>query len=100
MHGLGHGVSGDPFSGNVTGAFTNAASVDPSTRQRSDANTGYLKPIQDRKNLVVITGAHVQTFSMVVHQTLLLRGYSISTTEKRRPQTLMPGEKLSFPQEP
>ncbi|KAJ8131470.1 hypothetical protein O1611_g2157 [Lasiodiplodia mahajangana] len=60
MRGLGHGVSGDPFSGNITGAFTNAASVDPSTRQRSDANIGYLKPIQDRKNLVVITGAHVQ----------------------------------------
>ncbi|KAI0202704.1 glucose-methanol-choline oxidoreductase-like protein [Astrocystis sublimbata] len=60
MRGLGHGISGDPFSGNVTGAFTNAASVDSTTRQRSDANTGYLKPVQDRKNLVVITGAHVQ----------------------------------------
>ncbi|KAI0858073.1 glucose-methanol-choline oxidoreductase-like protein [Xylaria cubensis] len=60
MRSLGHDASGDPFSGNVSGAFTNAASVDPTTHQRSDANTGYLKPIQDRHNLVVVTGAHVQ----------------------------------------
>lgn len=59
MQSLGRAVTGDPFSGEITGAFTNLTSTDPVTHQRSDATSGYLKPVQDRKNLTVITGADV-----------------------------------------
>lgn len=60
LHALGHKATGDPFSGNIIGAYTNAACIDPETRQRSYAASAYWKPIQDRKNLTVVTGAHVQ----------------------------------------
>ncbi|KAI1387697.1 glucose-methanol-choline oxidoreductase-like protein [Hypoxylon trugodes] len=60
MRSLGHGSSADPFSGNFTGAFTNAASIDPLTRQRSGAASAYWEPAKYRKNLTVITAAHVQ----------------------------------------
>ncbi|KAI0380759.1 glucose-methanol-choline oxidoreductase-like protein [Hypomontagnella monticulosa] len=60
LHDLGHKATGDPFSGIITGAYTNAASIDPLTRQRSYAASAYWKPVQGRNNLTVITGAHVQ----------------------------------------
>ncbi|KAK7751530.1 hypothetical protein SLS62_006480 [Diatrype stigma] len=60
LHALGHKATGDPFSGNIIGAYTNAACIDPETRQRSYAASAYWKPIQDRTNLTVVTGAHVQ----------------------------------------
>lgn len=66
LHALGHKATGDPFSGNIIGAYTNAASIDSETRQRSYAASAYWKPVQDRKNLTVITGAYVQR--------ILLRG--------------------------
>ncbi|KAI1764619.1 glucose-methanol-choline oxidoreductase-like protein [Hypoxylon sp. FL1150] len=59
MQSLGQKVTNDPFSGEMTGAFTNATSTDPVTHQRSGANTGYLKPARWRNNLTVITGALV-----------------------------------------
>ncbi|RYP50158.1 hypothetical protein DL768_004275 [Monosporascus sp. mg162] len=66
LHALGHKATGDPFSGGFVGAYTNAASIDPQTRQRSYAASAYWKPAQDRSNLTVLTGAHVQR--------ILLRG--------------------------
>ncbi|RYP79677.1 hypothetical protein DL769_002834 [Monosporascus sp. CRB-8-3] len=66
LHALGHKATGDPFSGEIIGAYTNAASIDPQTRQRSYAASAYWKPAQDRSNLTVLTGAHVQR--------ILLRG--------------------------
>ncbi|RYP07233.1 hypothetical protein DL765_009223 [Monosporascus sp. GIB2] len=66
LHALGHKATGDPFSGEIIGAYTNAASIDPQIRQRSYAASAHLKPAQDRSNLTVLTGAHVQR--------ILLRG--------------------------
>ncbi|KAI0019833.1 glucose-methanol-choline oxidoreductase-like protein [Xylariomycetidae sp. FL0641] len=60
LQSLGHQATGDPFSGEIIGAYTNAATVDPDTRQRSYAASAYLKPVQSRENLTVITGAEVQ----------------------------------------
>ncbi len=60
LHSLNHKATGDPFSGKIIGAFTNADSIDSGTRQRSYAASAYWKPVKDRKNLTVITGAHVQ----------------------------------------
>ncbi|KAI8631110.1 glucose-methanol-choline oxidoreductase-like protein [Xylariaceae sp. FL1651] len=59
LHSLGHRATGDPFSGETIGAYTNAASIDPKSRQRSYAASGYWVPVKDRPNLTVITGAHV-----------------------------------------
>ncbi|KAI1082616.1 glucose-methanol-choline oxidoreductase-like protein [Whalleya microplaca] len=64
MSSLGHKASGDPFSGNFTGAFTNAASIDPLTRQRCGAAEAYWKPVQSRKNLTILTGAHVEKITL------------------------------------
>ncbi|KAI1266507.1 glucose-methanol-choline oxidoreductase-like protein [Xylariaceae sp. FL1019] len=59
LESLGHTATGDPFSGQFVGAFTNAATIDPDTRQRSFAASAYLKPVRSRSGLRVITGAHV-----------------------------------------
>lgn len=54
---LGYPASGDPFSGEFTGGYINAMSIDPETRTRSDAATAYFKPAKDRPNLHVITNS-------------------------------------------
>ena len=54
---LGYPMSGDPFSGIAYGGYTNAASIDPKTRQRSYSANAYWEPAQKRSNLRVITGA-------------------------------------------
>ncbi|KAI0145239.1 glucose-methanol-choline oxidoreductase-like protein [Xylariaceae sp. FL1272] len=59
LESLGHRVTGDPFTGQFVGAFTNATTIDPETRQRSFAVSAYLKPVQHRSGLHVTTGAHV-----------------------------------------
>lgn len=54
---LGYPPSGDPFSGDFTGGYVNAMSIDPVTRTRSDAATSYYEPFKARPNLHVLTGA-------------------------------------------
>lgn len=49
----------DPFIEASVGSFSHLNSVDPATKERSYATTGYYHPVKDRKNLVVITGAVV-----------------------------------------
>lgn len=57
---LGYGVTGDPFSGKVTGGFVSAISVDPESKERSYAASAYYAPAQNRLNLHVITDALVE----------------------------------------
>lgn len=57
---LGFPPSGDPFSGDFTGGYVNAVSVDPATATRSDAATAYYEPAKARPNLHVMTGVEVQ----------------------------------------
>jgi choline dehydrogenase-like flavoprotein len=64
LQALGHKATGDPFSGEIVGAYTNAASIDPETCQRSYAASAYLDPIRDRMNLTVVTGAYVQKLEL------------------------------------
>ncbi|KAI1311369.1 glucose-methanol-choline oxidoreductase-like protein [Xylaria venustula] len=59
MHSLGHRATGDPFSGEIVGAYTNAATIDPETRQRSYSASNYWAPVKDRANLKLVTGALV-----------------------------------------
>lgn len=54
---LGYPPSGDPFSGDFTGGYVNAMSIEPDTRTRSDAATAYYEPSKARPNLHVMTGA-------------------------------------------
>ncbi|KAI0837752.1 hypothetical protein F5Y06DRAFT_63719 [Hypoxylon sp. FL0890] len=56
---LGFPPSGDPFSGEMTGGYINAMSIDPSSRTRSDSATAYYEPAKSRPNLHVVTGALV-----------------------------------------
>ncbi|KAK7930963.1 glucose-methanol-choline oxidoreductase [Apiospora marii] len=56
MHKL---TTGDPFSGKSTGAYSNAASVDPASKTRSYAASAYGLPLKQRPNVRVITGADV-----------------------------------------
>ncbi|KAK4204578.1 putative GMC oxidoreductase [Triangularia verruculosa] len=58
--GLGYPATSDPFSGQFSGAYINALSVDPISRTRSDATTAYFEPIKSRANLQVVTGAFVE----------------------------------------
>lgn len=57
---LGYPASGDPFSGEFTGAYINAMSIDPETHTRSDAVTSYFEPAKTRPNLYAVTAALVQ----------------------------------------
>ncbi|KAK3367923.1 hypothetical protein B0H63DRAFT_404545 [Podospora didyma] len=57
---LGFPASSDPFSGDFSGGYVNALSVDPVSRTRSDAATAYLEPAKSRPNLKIVTGALVE----------------------------------------
>ena len=58
--GMKHGMAGDPFSCKSVGGYSNAVTVDPSTKTRSYAATAYFAPITQRTNLFVLTGAQVE----------------------------------------
>ncbi len=60
LNGLGFHVTGDPFTGEAYGAYTNAASIDHVTRQRSFSANAYYEPVSGRANLHVITSALVE----------------------------------------
>ena len=53
-------ISGDPFSGQVTGGFCNSATIDPKTKERSYSASAYYAPVSNRSNLHVITEAFVE----------------------------------------
>lgn len=57
---LGYGITGDPFSGKVSGGFVSASSVDPESKERSYAASAYYAPAKNRLNLHVITDALVE----------------------------------------
>lgn len=57
---LGYGITGDPFSGKVSGGFVSASTVDPVSKERSYAASAYYAPAKDRLNLHVITDALVE----------------------------------------
>lgn len=57
---LGYGITGDPFSGKVSGGFVSASTVDPVSKERSYAASAYYAPVKDRSNLHVITDALVE----------------------------------------
>jgi choline dehydrogenase-like flavoprotein len=56
----GHRMDGDPLSGHAIGGFTNPASVDPTSMSRSYSTNAYYQPNSARRNLFVLTDAHVQ----------------------------------------
>ena len=58
--GMKHGMSGDPFSCKSVGGYSNAATVDNTSKTRSYAATAYYAPISRRTNLSLITGAQVE----------------------------------------
>lgn len=57
---LNYKLTGDPFSGKSTGGFSNAATIDPKTKERSYVTSAYYAPVRDRTNLHVITEAFVE----------------------------------------
>lgn len=56
---LGYDFRGDVSNGTAFGPYSNPASIDPKTRQRSYAARAYYEPIIHRTNLVVLTEATV-----------------------------------------
>lgn len=57
---ISHSVAKDPFLGVSIGSFSNLNSIDPVAIERSYSASMYYHPIRDRKNLVVLTGAHAE----------------------------------------
>lgn len=57
---LGYGITGDPFSGKVSGGFVSASTVDSVSKERSYAASAYYAPAKDRPNLHLITDALVE----------------------------------------
>jgi len=54
------GTSGDPFTGESIGAYTNMSTVDASTKTRSYSASAYAAPAFNRSNFRLITDAGVQ----------------------------------------
>jgi choline dehydrogenase-like flavoprotein len=50
-------VNADPEGGNSTGLTLTARSIDPKTNTRSYSTTGYLQPVLERENLLVLINA-------------------------------------------
>lgn len=59
VKGLGYPMTSDPFSGKLCGGYTNAATIDPTTKARSYSASAYYLPVKKRANLSLIAGAHV-----------------------------------------
>ena len=60
FEGMKHGMAGNPYSCTSSGGYSNAATVDPSSKTRSYAATAYYAPISHRTNLSVMTNAEVE----------------------------------------
>ncbi|KAI8952617.1 oxidoreductase [Xylaria longipes] len=56
---MGYLMTTNPWVQASVGAFSNLASIDPVKRERSHAAKVYYSPVQDRQNLHVVLGAHV-----------------------------------------
>ena len=54
------GTTADPFTGNSMGGYSNMSTVDPTTKTRSYAASGYAAPSMTRPNLKFVFGAEVQ----------------------------------------
>ncbi|KAI1078670.1 hypothetical protein F5B20DRAFT_200064 [Whalleya microplaca] len=57
FRGLNKVTNADPFSGNSIGGYSNTATVDPETKTRSYAYSGYGSPAQQRANVRILTEA-------------------------------------------
>lgn len=57
---LKYNVTGDPFSGQVMGGYTNPSTIDPKAKERSYSASAYYAPVKDRSNLHVLTEAFVE----------------------------------------
>lgn len=56
---MGCAISVDPFSGEAVGGYSNASTIDPTTKTRSYAASAYYAPASGRPNLKVLTRATV-----------------------------------------
>ncbi|MCJ1311400.1 hypothetical protein MMC25_005071 [Agyrium rufum] len=84
---LGVASTTDPFSGTSMGAYSNMSTIDPVTKTRSYAASGYAAPAMKRPNLRFVFGAEVQS--------VLLRGpdpdveaYGVEVLVGGRPRTI------------
>lgn len=84
---LNHKLTGDPFSGNSTGGFTNAATIDPKTRERSYVTRAYYAPVSDRTNLHVITEAFVEKI-ILKHSSDGVSASGVQYTHEGKSQTV------------
>ncbi|PQE33551.1 glucose-methanol-choline oxidoreductase protein [Rutstroemia sp. NJR-2017a WRK4] len=57
FRGLGKITTGDPFSGNSIGGYSNTATVDPVSKTRSYAGSAYAIPALERPNFHLVTEA-------------------------------------------
>ncbi|ROW02261.1 hypothetical protein VSDG_02398 [Cytospora chrysosperma] len=60
FRGLNKVTTGDPFSGNSIGGYSNSATIDPETKSRSYAGTAYGAPARQRPNVRIITEAKTE----------------------------------------
>jgi choline dehydrogenase-like flavoprotein len=61
---LGYPLTGDPFSGKVTGAYNSPSTINGATKERSYAATAYYVPISGRPNLHLLTGSLVEKIAL------------------------------------
>jgi choline dehydrogenase-like flavoprotein len=61
---LGYPLTGDPFSGKVTGAYSSPSTVNGVTKERSYAATAYYVPASGRPNLHLLNGSLVERIAL------------------------------------
>jgi choline dehydrogenase-like flavoprotein len=61
---LGYPLTGDPFSGKFTGAYSSPSTVNGTTKERSYAATAYYVPASGRPNLHLLNGSLVERIAL------------------------------------
>lgn len=79
---ISHSVAKDPFLGVSTGSFSNLNSIDPIAKERSYSASMYYHPIKDRKNLIVLTGAHAEKITLKHNSDGLITATGVEYTQQ------------------
>jgi choline dehydrogenase-like flavoprotein len=80
---MGHGITGDPFSGVAVRGYINAMNIHPDTKKRTHALSAYYEPVKKRENLVVVTSAFVKKILLEGNNTdVVAKGVSYTIGEE------------------
>lgn len=94
FRGLNKVTSGDPFSGNSMGGYSNTATVDPANKVRSYAGSAYGVPVLQRPNVRIITDAQVQKILTTKTNTGTVKATGVVVSVDGKKETFTPNKEV------